>query len=62
MAFSTNARMIVVEGLGDELGVMAALEAAQAVWLQLVGGPDPLHRPQVQTGSQAIIQSVQWGA
>jgi hypothetical protein len=32
--------------LGDEVGVTALLEAAQAVRLQLVRRPDPLHRAQ----------------
>lgn len=40
-----------VRELGDELGITAALEAAQPVRLQLVRGPDPLHRSQGQPGS-----------
>ena len=39
-----------VRELGDELGITAALEAAQAVGLQPVGRPDPLHGPQGQAG------------
>ena len=39
-----------VRELGGELGVAAALEGADAMRLQLVGCPDPLHRPQRQAG------------
>ena len=39
-----------VRELGDELGITAALEAAQTVGLQLVGRPDPLHGAQGQAG------------
>ena len=39
-----------VRELGDELRVAAALEGADAMRLQLVGRPDPLHRAQRQPG------------
>ena len=40
-----------VRELGDELGITAALEGADAMRLQLVGRPDPLHGAQGQPGS-----------
>ena len=49
-----------VRELGDELGVTAALEAAQTMGLQLVGRPDPLHGPQGKAVTLAIIRPVQW--
>ena len=49
-----------VRELGGERGVVGALEGAHAVRLQVVRGPDPLHRAQPDPAVSAIARPVQW--
>jgi hypothetical protein len=48
--------------LGGERGIARAFEGADAVRLQVMRPPDPLHRAQRDTCSRAIARPVEWVA